>query len=249
MRKALLLMPAIAASVLAGCVSTEQQRGRVATDTSAGGQATVSAAEICGDDTLDPQVRIDSCTVLIDTQNNPALLATAFADRGWAFYGLNQNRRSIADFDQAIALDPTNASAHFYRGMAHAALEDYAVAIADYDRTIALDPAHAGAFMRRAMARHDLGQYAVAIGDFDRAAALNPTYEEIYQFRGYSKCRLGRETQAYDDWMQADRIGDADRRRMYQRIAIDLGHYDGPVDGEATPQWHSAIAYWARVQC
>lgn len=273
----------IAATLLTGCVSSEQQGARHGTDPSSDGRAIVASAENCGDEALDPQFRIDGCTVLIETQDDPALLATAYnnrggaytdlgqyrearrdldealaldpsmapayVNRGWAFYGLDQNRRAIADFDQAISLDPDRVSAHFYRGMAHAALEEYGVALASYDRAIELDPAHAGAFMRRAMARHDLGQYEVAIADFDRAADLNPTYEEIYQFRGYSKCRLRREAQAYDDWMQADRTGDTDRRRTYQRLATEFGYYDGPLNGEATPEWHSAIAEWARGQC
>ena len=249
MHRAVLPILAITATLLAGCVSSEEQRTRAATDTPHSGQAVAAATENCGNETLDPRFRIDDCTLLIETQDDPALLAAAFNDRGWAYYSLDQNRRSIADLDQSIALDPDNASTHFYRGLAHSALEEYEIAIADFDRAIELDTGHAGAFMRRAMARHDIGQYAAAIRDFDRAAALNPSYEEIYQFRGYSKCRLGRQTQAYDDWMEADRIGDAERRRTYQSIAIDLDYYDGPVDGEPTPQWHSAIAYWAQAQC
>ncbi len=176
-------------------------------------------------------------------------IAGFYVNRAEAHYGLDQHRQAIADMDQAIALDPDDPQSYFQRGLSYSRLEQYAAAVADYDRSIALDPAFVFAYQRRGMARHDLRQYRNAIEDFDRAIDLDPTDPESYQFRGYARCRLGQGSLAHDDWLQADRVGDADRRRLYQRIAIDLDYYDGPINGEATQAWLQAIAFQASTTC
>ena len=55
----------------------------------------------------------------------------------------------MADFDQAIGLDPTYAKAYHNRGVIHSRRSDLERAIADYSKSIELDPSLARALVAR----------------------------------------------------------------------------------------------------
>jgi tetratricopeptide (TPR) repeat protein len=67
--------------------------------------------------------------------------APYYIARGEAFGQKNQLDRSIADFNQAITLDPTNASVFADRALAQAKLGAYGNAIADCENAIKLNGA------------------------------------------------------------------------------------------------------------
>ena len=52
-------------------------------------------------------------------------LAWAFQDRGLAYYDKRDYDNAIADYDQAIRLDPNNAKAFNFRGLAYYRKQDY----------------------------------------------------------------------------------------------------------------------------
>lgn len=51
--------------------------------------------------------------------------ASAFNNRGFAYYALNRIHESIADYDSAIKLDATYADAIYNKGIAHLTLGEY----------------------------------------------------------------------------------------------------------------------------
>jgi len=110
---------------------------------------------------------------------------------------------AIGDYDQAIALDPKNATAYNNRGAAKSDLGRHAEAIADYDQAIALDPKNAAAYNNRGIVKSDLGRYAEAIGDYDQAIALDPKNAAAYNNRGIAKWSLDRHAEAIADYDQA----------------------------------------------
>ena len=57
--------------------------------------------------------------------------------------------KAIADYDEAIRLNPNDASAYYERGQAWHSKDDLDKAIADYDEAIRLDPRHARAYTIR----------------------------------------------------------------------------------------------------
>ena len=65
--------------------------------------------------------------------------------------------KAIADFTQAIRLDPSYASAYISRGVAYAGKGDYDRAIADYNQAIRLDPNYAPAYINRGVAYYNKG--------------------------------------------------------------------------------------------
>ncbi len=101
--------------------------------------------------------------------------AGKYFESGKEHYANCQYGPAIADFDQAIGLDPQNAGAHNSRGLAHYANGDLRRALADFDEALRLDPQIADAYYNRGSALSDRGQHECAIADFDRALAIDPS--------------------------------------------------------------------------
>jgi len=63
-----------------------------------------------------------------------------FVERGNAYLNKGDDDRAIADYDNAISLDPDCAEAYGRRGDAHFNQREYERAIADYDAALRRDP-------------------------------------------------------------------------------------------------------------
>ncbi len=79
---------------------------------------------------------------------------------------------AIADLNQAITLNPNNASAYNSRGNALFELREYQDAIAQYDQAIALNPEYAEAYFNRGLAHKLLGNDVQAQQDNQRSVQL-----------------------------------------------------------------------------
>jgi tetratricopeptide (TPR) repeat protein len=91
--------------------------------------------------TVSPEQRLESCTALIHSAGQTRRAVVAAYNRGGIAYDdKGEHDRAIADFDEAIRLDPKSAFAYNNRGGAYASKGDYARAIADYDQALTLDP-------------------------------------------------------------------------------------------------------------
>jgi tetratricopeptide (TPR) repeat protein len=80
--------------------------------------------------------------------------------------------RAIADYDEAIRLDPGNATAFRNRGAVNTKMQRYDRAIADFTDAVRLDPNVAAAFYGRAYALRFVGQYERAVADYRTALTL-----------------------------------------------------------------------------
>ena len=159
--------------------------------------------------------------------------------RGNRHYDAGKYEDAIAEYTQAIALDPKYAAAYNNRGAANNNLGKYAEAIADYDQAIALDPKYAVAYNNRGAAYDDLGKYAEAIADYTQAIALDPKDAAAYNNRGNAYADLGKYAEAIADYTQAIALDPKDAVTYYNRgIAYrNLGKY-----AEAIADYDQAIA-------
>jgi lipoprotein NlpI len=118
---------------------------------------------------------IAACTQDIETLPTPRERAVAHNNRGSAYRATGRSDLAIADFDQAILLDPDYAHAYYNRGNFYGDDKgDAARAIADLSEAIRLNPRLVAAYFSRARAYLYSGDAAKALADIDRAAASSP---------------------------------------------------------------------------
>jgi len=103
-------------------------------------------------------------------------VAEHYESRGKLYLRNNAYPRAIADFDDAIRLEP-RATYYLDRGNAYSLKGDQRRAIADFDEAIRLDRTLALAFNNRGMAWKILGDRVRALADFKAAVELQPDLE------------------------------------------------------------------------
>ena len=153
------------------------------------------------------QRTIKGCTNLIkskrlDKQN----LAFAYSNRGEAYWKKGEHDRAIADYDEAIKINPKFAMPYNNRGVVYGAKGEFDRAIQDYDTAIKLFPKLANAYYNRGLAYAKKGEYDRAIQDHDQAIKLNPKDADAYYNRGNAYENYRNEifiTQAIEDYRKA----------------------------------------------
>ncbi|MCL2293719.1 MAG: tetratricopeptide repeat protein [Spirochaetes bacterium] len=111
----------------------------------------------------------------------------------------------MADFSQAIQLDPDNVRALRDRGHAHRLRGDFDLAIADYSEAIRLEPT-ALMFNNRGITHSDRGDLDLAIADYNEAIRLNPNFYHAFNNRGNAHFNRGDLDLAIADYNEAIRL-------------------------------------------
>src|SRR3954451_17544471 len=124
--------------------------GLVACWAATSGFAADMAWEACRDG-RDWDRRIAGCTEVLgrgqsETQANRAI---AYSNRSGAYRLKGEHDRAIADYDEAIRLNPDQAFTYANRGAAYRLKGEYDRAIADLSEAIRLKPDHASAYANR----------------------------------------------------------------------------------------------------
>jgi tetratricopeptide (TPR) repeat protein len=130
--------------------------------------------ERCDSPSSNPAAATKACTSIIDSLDDGYVIETAYLHRGIAYQKKGNYAGAIADFSEAINLNPAYADAYFHRGTAYRAKGDYDSAIADLDQAIQLDPKDPEGYNCRGEAYRDKGDYDRAIADFDHALEIEP---------------------------------------------------------------------------
>lgn len=126
-------------------------------------------------------VAIAACTNLIERgDQSDKRLAEAHYNRGYEYDALREFDKAMADYREAIRLDPEAKLAHNNLGLmlyekggrapnreAHAA----------YSRAIEIDPELSQAYFNRGVVRFKLGDYSGAVADFEKTLSLKPDHK------------------------------------------------------------------------
>lgn len=134
------------------------------------------------------------------------LMSWAYNRRGETLADQNQNDDALADFEEAIKLNPERWQALHNRAYCFAVKGDFERALADYDRTIELKPDYANARFNRGEIRYEQGNYREAIDDYNQAIRLAPRDSAALNSRGHAYYKLGDYMQAIRDFTSAIRI-------------------------------------------
>lgn len=109
---------------------------------------------------------------------------------------LEQWDKALADYSQAIELQPEDAKAWHNRGSAYHLLEQWDKAVTDYSKILELQPDSAHAWNDRAVAYSALGQFDKAASDFAAAAGLEPNNSTLRYLEAMAKLAAG-DTDGY----------------------------------------------------
>ncbi|MFN7414403.1 MAG: trypsin-like peptidase domain-containing protein [Dolichospermum sp.] len=151
--------------------------------------------------------------------------------RGELFGKLKKYQEEIADYNQAITINPQDADAYNNRGNAKSDLGDKAGAMADYNQAITINPQDANTYFNRGVAKYKSEDKASAISDYNQAITINPQFAQAYYNRGIAKSDLGDKAGAITDYNQVITINPQDADAYYNRgiAKSDLGDKAGAI--------------------
>jgi tetratricopeptide (TPR) repeat protein len=136
--------------------------------------------------------RIAACTKIIASGRGTAHdRAVAFNNRGGAFYYKGQVERAMADYEQAITLDPFYAHAYNNRCWSGAVLGRTEQAAADCSKVLKLYNV-ANTFENRGFIHLKRGEFDLAIADYEAGLRLDPPNKADFLYgRGLAKSKKG----------------------------------------------------------
>lgn len=117
---------------------------------------------------------------------------------------------AIAEYSQAITLDPAYVAAYIYRGSAYENQGKFDLARADYEAALKLDPASALAYFKRAILFIDTGDNDAALKDLTKAIDVDARLTQAYVNRGLVYDARGEYDRALADFDHAIEQATAD---------------------------------------
>lgn len=183
----------------------------------------------CGDED-DPDI---CAAVIAFSPLRGSLIAFAYEGRGRIALRHGDWPRAIADFSEAIHLNPNRASLYRDRALAHRRNGEPELAVADYDAAIAHDPRPAAPYHQRGLALVDTGDLDRAILSLSTAIRLDPADAQARLDRGLAYLARGQVDDARADFEAAlalPAVKDLRTRETAQARLAELASAEpGPV--------------------
>jgi len=129
--------------------------------------------------------------------------ARPYRNRGLAYANQGNFSQAIADYTQAIAIDPKYADAYYNRGIAYDRQGNFSQAICDYTKAINIIPNSADAYNNRGIVYGEQNNVSGAISDYNKAIELNPAYAQAYVNRANIYDDQKNSAQAISDYNKA----------------------------------------------
>jgi tetratricopeptide (TPR) repeat protein len=171
---------------------------------------------------------IAGCTHIIDdigeSNRNRRI---AYDNRGGAWRVKGDNDHAIADYGEAIKLNPNDALAYDNRGTAWRDKGDRRRALGDYNVAIKLNPNNAVAYNNRGNIRRESGDNKRAVADYTEAIRIDPKYALAYSNRALAWRLAGDSSRAIGDCSEVIRL-DASNAAAYQTCGytyFDIGDF------------------------
>lgn len=167
------------------------------------------------------------------------LLSQLYNNRGVEYKAKGDLDHAIADFGEAMKLNPKNLIAVTNRGDSLVAKGDHDAAIADYNAAIATDPKFLRAYSGRGDAYKSKKDYDHAIEDYRKALSLNPAEEKrkliekvlagVYVDRGVTQKDPAAELADYNE---ALKLNPYNTSALNNRAVVynGKGEYDRAID-------------------
>jgi tetratricopeptide (TPR) repeat protein len=156
----------------------------------------------------------------------PPQTALEYNIRGLAFYRAGRPNKAVADFSNAILLDPAQAEYHCNRGTIYLHVGENELAIKDLLEAQRLQPSSvvnallARAYNNRGIALTRKRKYEQSVSDFSEAIRLDPTIAVYYYNRAFAwqeESPSAKRDEQYSDLCKAIQIDPLDARFYYLR--------------------------------
>jgi len=118
-------------------------------------------------------------SIQIDPNN-----ANAYHNRGFAYYNKGNYDLAVADYTQALRINPNNPNNSFTynnRGASYNNKGEYDLAIVDLDQSIQLNQNVANPYRHRAFAYMKKGNYLQARADVNKSLQIDPKYKSAQE--------------------------------------------------------------------
>jgi len=172
----------------------------------------------------------------------PGRIADAYNNRGFYYYSESkQYPAALADFDQAIALNPRVAKVWVNRGNVLGAMGRNDSSLVSFDRALALKPDFADAWNNRGAVKLQMGDFAGTIADCSRAIELNPNQRDAYANRSLAYVTLRQFDKAVPDSRRAIELAPGRPDNYLQYGTIGFGLSQLKRNAEAIPAYDEAI--------
>jgi serine/threonine protein kinase/Flp pilus assembly protein TadD len=148
-------------------------------------------------------------TELLSNEQKNKNQAQDFYSQGYEKHRKHDIDGAIADYTEAIRLNPQFIDAYYWRGIAKRSKKDSDGAIADYTEAIRLNPQFIDAYYSRGIARDAKKDLEGAIADYTEAIRLNPQFIDAYYAyyrRGMAKWSKKDSDGAIADYTEAIRL-------------------------------------------
>jgi tetratricopeptide (TPR) repeat protein len=133
-----------------------------------------------------------------------------------------ENDKAIADYTEAIRLNPNDAGSFYGRAYAQASKHKVQKTIEDCTKALAIDSGKVEAYQLRAGAYWREGSFPKALGDLEKAINLEPSNPTTYEIRGDMYWRREEYAKAAKDYRQIVRLrpADADSQSKYAWLLV-----------------------------
>ena len=151
------------------------------------------------------------------------LRAELALQKGNTQFVLRQIDSAIAEYSEAIKLDPHFAGAYNNRGAAYAEKGEIDRALIDYDEAVKLNPESANAYANRGDVYRIKGDVDRAIEDCTTAINLDSECPVAYHNRGFAYVEKEKIDLAIEDYNKAIKLGfihDSDLAKVYYNLGI-----------------------------
>lgn len=191
----------------------------------------------------------EACGEVIANARSSQDRAVAHNNRGIIYRRADRDQEALADFQEAIRLQPNFTGAYNNRGVIYSKLGEDERAVQSFKTAIRLLPLSPKAYNNYAWHLATRGDYAAALTEAEKAQMRAGENDVVYDTKAHALMGLGQQVEAEEAFVRAMELGGSGVVTEYQEALMRKGYDPGGVDGELDAKTREALAACIRDNC